>query len=122
MRREEPKTLITSFLLGIGIAFTLAIILRPSYLREQAEREELTRQWIAEQIAADRALEAEMEAERLRWEEIEASKAQPEPTIIEVKEVLDDVYIPDDVEEAARYWGKVYNIEPEFLEALDASD
>lgn len=118
MRREEPKTLITSFLLGIGIAFTLAIILRPSYLREQAEREELTRQWIAEQIAADRALEAEMEAERLRWEEIEAVKTQPEPTIIEVKEVLDDVYIPDDVEEAARYWGKVYNIEPEFLEAI----
>lgn len=118
MRREEPKTLITSFLLGIGIAFTLAIILRPSYLREQAEREELTRQWIAEQIAADRALEAEMEAERLRWEEIEAAKTQPEPTIIEVKEVLDDVYIPDDVEEAARFWGEVYNIEPEFLEAI----
>lgn len=118
MRREEPKTLITSFLLGIGIAFTLAIILRPSYLKEQAEREELTRQWIAEQIAADRALEAEMEAERLRWEEIEAAKTQPEPTIIEVKEVLDDVYIPDDVEEAARFWGEVYNIEPEFLEAI----
>lgn len=114
MRREDPKTITTSLLAGVAIALTLAIILRPSYLREQAERQAIETEWVREQRAKDRAYEAEVKAEQLRWEQLETER-QNVAEIVEVVTDYNDPRIPDEVEEAARKWGEVYQISPELL-------
>jgi len=117
MRREDPKTLANSFILGTVIALVGAVFLGPAYQKEQAERRAIEKEWVLEQIEADRAYKAEVEAEAARWEAIEAAETKQTDVVI-VHQVLDDEYIPNEVEEAARYWGEVYQIAPEFLEAI----
>lgn len=102
------------------IGAILFFALRTSYENEQAQRREIEAEWIAEQ----KAYEAEVRAEKERWEVIEAinpletieeepiPEAEPEP------EIFYDDGILDGVEDAARYWGEIYDIEPEFLEAI----
>ena len=121
MRREDPKTLVNSFLLGLVIALIAAVVLRPLYEKEQAERKKIAEEWVQEQIRADRAYQLEVEAEKARWDAIEEEErlATITENATEAAEVIfDDTRIPDDIEEAARKWGEVYDIEPEFLEAV----
>lgn len=121
MRREDPKTLVNSFLLGLVIALIAAVVLRPLYDKEQAERKRIAEEWVQEQIRADRAYQLEVEAEKARWEAIEEEERLSTITenATEAAEVIfDDTRIPDDIEEAARKWGEVYDIAPEFLEAV----
>lgn len=103
---------------GVAIAGSLAIVLHPAYEREQAERREIEQEWIREQRRAERAYLAEVEAERLRWEAIEAAERATEVTTVETAARYNDPEIPDEIEEAARKWGEVYGIAPEFLEAV----
>ena len=121
MRREDPKTLVNSFLLGLVIALIAAAVLRPLYEKEQAERKKIAEEWVQEQIRADRAYQLEVEAEKARWEAIEEEErlsAITENATEAAEVIFDDTRIPDDIEEAARKWGEVYDIEPEFLEAI----
>ena len=121
MRREDPKTLVNSFLLGLVIALIAAAVLRPLYEKEQAERKKIAEEWVQEQIRADRAYKLEVEAEKARWEAIEEEErlsAITENATEAAEVIFDDTRIPDDIEEAARKWGEVYDIEPEFLEAV----
>ena len=124
MTRRSPSEVAGETLRSIGVALIISAlliaILRPVYEKEQAEREAVVREWIAEQKEADRQLQAEMEAEKLRWDAIEEAEraAARETTVQAPTYTTDDYFIPDDVEKAARYWGGVYDIEPEFLEAV----
>lgn len=121
MRREDPKTLVNSFLLGLVIALIAAAVLRPLYEKEQEERKLIEAEWVQEQIRADRAYQAEVEAERKRWEEIEEEErlASITENATEAAEVIfDDPQIPDEIEEACRKWGEIYQIAPEFLESI----
>ncbi len=118
MRRTDLRSATSSLALGMIIALAGAMLLRPAYEKEQAERRAIEAEWIAEQIAADKAYQAEVAAEIARWEEIEAEEKKAEESLVIVYEVPDDAYIPNEVETAARSWGKTYNIAPEFLEAI----
>lgn len=97
-------------------------LFRAGYINEQKKRAEVEAEWVAEQIAADRAYEAEVRRETARWEEIEA--ITPLSATVETveepaeEEEFNDTRIPDDIEAAAIYWGEVYELEPEFLEAV----
>lgn len=121
MTRRRPSEVVGETLRSIGVALIISAlliaILRPAYEKEQAERDAIVQEWIQEQKEADRQLRAEMEAERIRWEEIEAAETVLTENV-EIEETIDDIYIPDEVEEAARFWGEVYDIDPEFLEAV----
>ncbi len=121
MRNQTLRNALIDVAIGACVAALLFFAFRGSYLREQEARKAIEAEWIAEQKAAERAYEAEVEAERARWEAIEAVNPlelaeeileEPEP------EIFYDDGIPDGVEDAARYWGEVYDIEPEFLEAI----
>lgn len=103
---------------GALLACMLALILRPVYLKEQAERQAIMQEWIREQRAADQAYLAEVEAERVRWEEIENAGRSYGAGTSKKAAPYNDPDIPDEVEEAARIWGEHYNISPEFLEAV----
>ena len=121
MTRRRRSEVVGETLRSIGVALIISAlliaILRPMHEKEQAERDAIVQEWIQEQKAADRQLQAEMEAERIRWEEIEAAEAILTENV-EIEYTLDDIYIPDEVEEAARKYGEKYGIEPEFLEAV----
>lgn len=93
----------------------LAVLLRPVYQREQAERDETVQKWIQEQRTADQAYLAEVEAERIRLKQIETKER---PAVSTAPEPYNDPDIPDDIEAAAERWGRRYNISPEFLEAV----
>lgn len=71
-RRHTAKDNLISVVIGVALFAVLALLLRPLYLKEKAERERIEREWVQEQIEKDRAYEAEVEAERARWERIEA--------------------------------------------------
>lgn len=119
MRAKDLKTTVNSLALGMAIALIGAAFLRPVYEKEQAERRAIEAEWIAERIAEEKAYQAEVAAEIARWEEIEAAqKEEAAADLVIVYEVLDDEYIPNEVEEAARHWGEIYDIAPEFLEAI----
>lgn len=119
MRKEDPKTVARSIAAGITVGIVAMALLHPAIVRERAERDEITRQWIEEQRAADLAYQAEVEAEQRRWQEIEMAENETTVIIEEITaEPFNDEYIPDEVEEAARKWGEVYEIAPEFLEAI----
>lgn len=122
MRQYTLKENITSALLGAAIALLLAIPLRPLYEREQEERRRLEAEWVREQIAADRAYEAEVQAEKERWAAMEEEQQLEAITLKQMQEEeaepFNDPDIPDEVEEAARKWGEVYEFSPEYLEAI----
>ena len=125
MTREDLIKTLNSIVLGVIIAVIGAILLYPVYEKEHAERQALERAWVEEQIAEEAAYRAEVEAEKQRWEELEAlekkvekAEAPIETNLVIIRTVTYDDYIPDDVEDAARYWGKKYSIAPEFLEAV----
>ena len=71
-RRHTAKDNLISVVIAVVICVILFLIFKPLYLKEQAERRRIEKEWIQEQEAADRAYEAEVQAERERWERIEA--------------------------------------------------
>lgn len=103
-----------------------ALLLQPYIEKEQAKTRAADAEWIRERIAADRAYEREVEAERARWAAIEEAGGFDETMLAEIAyatemekiNAFNDPDILDEVEEAARKWGEVYNISPEFLEAV----
>lgn len=120
MRNYTLQSLLIDTAIAACAVVLLGMIFRPAYLKEQAERDALEAEMVAERKAADLAYAAEVAAEKARWEAIEEAerqaareaKAEPKPAY------FNDEAIPDEVEEAAHYWGEVYGISPEFLEAV----
>ena len=81
--------------IALVISGILLVVLRPLYLKEQEERRRIEREWIQEQIAADRAYEAEVAAERERWEQMEQAGSIPVTDLTE-----------EDIKEMD-YWGEL---------------
>lgn len=75
-RRLSPKTrgALVSLLIG-GLLGTLAGI---GHIRSVRNWEKVEAEWVQEQIEADRAYEAEVAAERVRWEQLEATELTEE--------------------------------------------
>lgn len=71
-RRHTLKENLISIGLALVAALALFAILRPLYIKEQEHRKEIEREWVQEQIKADREYEAEVQAEKERWERIDA--------------------------------------------------
>ena len=71
--KENPLSVV----IALVISGILLVVLRPLYLKEQEERRRIEREWIQEQIEADRAYEAEVAAERERWGQMEQAGSIP---------------------------------------------
>lgn len=94
-RKYTWKENLLSVVIALVISGILFLVLRPLYLKEQEERRRIEREWIQEQIAEDRAYEAEVAAERERWELLEQDES------IQVTELTEE----DLAEE--NYWGEL---------------
>lgn len=94
-RKYTWKENLLSVVIALVISGILFLVLRPLYLKEQEERRRIEREWIQEQIKADRAYEAEVAAERERWELLEQDES------IHVTELTGE----DLAEE--NYWGEL---------------
>lgn len=71
MKRYTMKDNLASAAVAVLIAVVLFIVLHPLAEKERADRRQQEREWVREQIAADRAYEAEVAAERARWDAME---------------------------------------------------
>ena len=94
-RKYTWKENLLSVVIALVISGILFLVLRPLYLKEQEERRRIERERIQEQIAEDRAYEAEVAAERERWELLEQDES------IQVTELTEE----DLAEE--NYWGEL---------------
>lgn len=94
-RKYTWKENLLSVVIALVISGILFLVLRPLYLKEQEERRRIEREWIQEQIAADRAYEAEVAAERERWEQMEQAGSIPVTDLTE-----------EDIKEMD-YWGEL---------------
>lgn len=74
-RKYTWKENLLSVVIALVISGILFLVLRPLYLKEQEERRHIEREWIQEQEAAERAYEAEVTAERIRWEQMEQEES-----------------------------------------------
>lgn len=113
---ENAKSLLIGVILGIG----LIVIAGPYVSRKQAEQRAAEEAYLREYYA-------EVERERARWAEIENERTLTEIEQQEIAYALemeklnypfDDPQIPDEIEEACRKWGEIYQIAPEFLESI----
>lgn len=106
-RRHTLKENLISVLIGVALFAVLALLLRPVYLKEKAERERIEREWVQEQIAKDRAYEAEVAAEKARWERIEAGL---EENPMEMQKPHEEILITELTEEDLKeqdYFGEL---------------
>lgn len=94
-RKYTWKENLLSVVIALVISGILFLVLRPLYLKEQEERRHIEREWIQEQEAAERAYEAEVAAERERWEQMEQAETIP----------VTDLTGEDLAEE--NYWGEL---------------
>ena len=94
-RKYTWKENLLSVVIALVISGILFLVLRPLYLKEQEERRRIEREWIQEQIEADRAYEAEVAAERERWEQMEQAGSIPVTDLTE-----------EDIKEMD-YWGEL---------------
>lgn len=94
-RKYTWKENLLSVVIALVISGILFLVLRPLYLKEQEERRRIEREWIQEQIEADRAYEAEVAAERERWEQMEQAWSIPVTDLTE-----------EDIKEMD-YWGEL---------------
>ena len=89
--KENPLSVV----IALVISGILLVVLRPLYLKEQEERRRIEAEWVQEQIEADRAYEAEVAAERERWEQMEQAGSIPVTDLTE-----------EDIKEMD-YWGEL---------------
>ena len=94
-RKYAWKENLLSVVIALVISGILLVVLRPLYLKEQEERRRIEREWIQEQIEADRAYEEEVAAERERWEQMEQAGSIPVTDLTE-----------EDIKEMD-YWGEL---------------
>ena len=94
-RKYTWKENLLSVVIALVISGILFLVLRPLYLKEQEERRHIKREWIQEQEAAERAYDAEVAAERERWEQMEQAETIP----------VTDLTGEDLAEE--NYWGEL---------------
>ena len=94
-RKYTWKENLLSVVIALVISGILFLVLRPLYLKEQEERRRIEREWIQEQIEADRAYEAEVAAERERWGQMEQAGSIPVTDLTE-----------EDIKEMD-YWGEL---------------
>lgn len=83
--------------------------------KEQEERKRIEREWVQEQIAADRAYEAEVKAEKERWERIDAG-LEDNPFVLNEVEQAEITYaiqqerineLTDADIDEMNYWGEL---------------
>jgi soluble lytic murein transglycosylase-like protein len=115
---EKLKNTIINMGMGLAIGLILIIALAPLYEAEQAERKAIVAEAVAEKRAEARAYEAEVRAAK----ESEASAETVSAVKTEAIEEYWDEDIPVEVQAAAKHYGELYSISPEFLEALAYSE
>lgn len=117
MRRYTREENLKSLGLGLIAGILLIVFAGPYIAEQQAKQRAIEQEYLR---AQDYQLRAEIEAERLRWELTEVEKEEIAYAIEqeEINEPFNDPQIPDEIEEACRKWGEIYNIAPEFLESV----
>lgn len=115
---ETIKNTIINMGAGLAIGLILIIALAPLYEAEQAERKAIVAEAVAEKRAEARAYEAEVRAVK----ESTASAETISAVDAEVVEEYWDEDIPVEVQAAAKHYGDIYSISPEFLEAVAYSE
>lgn len=94
-RRRRPSSKTSGLLVSLMIGCILGALAGIGHIRSVKNWEKVEAEWIKGQIAADRAYEAEVAAERERWEQMEQAESFP------VKELTEE----DLAEE--NYWGEL---------------
>lgn len=115
---EAIKNTIINMGIGLAIGLILIIALAPLYEAEQAERKAIMAEAVTEKRAEARAYEAEVRAAK----ESTASAETVSAVDAEVVEEYWDEDIPVEVQAAAKHYGELYSISPEFLEAVAYSE
>ena len=120
MRRFTKEENAKSLVLGIVIGACLIVFAAPYIEKKQAEQRAQEEAWLREyyeEVERERARWAEMENERT-LNEIEQQEIAYAMEMEKLNYPFNDPYIPDEIEEACRKWGEIYDIAPEFLEAI----
>lgn len=94
-RRRRPSSKTRGLLVSILIGCILGALAGIGHIRSVKNWEKVEAEWVKEQIAEDRAYEAEVAAERERWEQMEQVESIP------VTELTDQ-----DIEEMV-YWDEL---------------
>lgn len=115
---ETIKNKIINVGIGLAIGLILIIALAPLYKAEQAERKAIVAEAVAEKRAEARAYEAEVRAAKESVASVETSGTV---SVVDVEEYWDDD-IPVEVQAAAKHYGEIYHLSPEFLEAVAYSE
>ena len=94
-RRRRPSSKTRGLLVSLLIGCILGALAGIGHIRSVKNWEKVEAEWIKEQIAADRAYEAEVAAERERWEQMEQAESFP------VKELTEEDFAEEN------YWGEL---------------
>lgn len=115
---ENLKNTIINTGIGLAIGMILIIALAPLYEAEQAERKAIVAEAVAEKRAEAKAYEAEVRAAK------ESTASAETVSTVKAKAVCEywDEDIPVEVQAAAKHYGEIYSISPEFLEAVAYSE
>ena len=120
MRRYTREENLKSLGLGLIAGIALIVFAGPYISEQQAKQRAKEQEYLEQLRIEDYQLQAEIEAERLRWELTEAEVQEIAYAYEQeaINEPFNDPQIPDEIEEACRKWGEIYNIAPEFLESV----
>ena len=118
---ETIKNKIINMGIGLAIGLILIVALAPLYEAEQAERKAIVAEAVTEKRAEARAYEAEVRAAKESMASVETSGTVSVGEVEAVKEYWDED-IPVEVQAAAKHYGEIYHLSPEFLEAVAYSE